>query len=61
MISVRASFRHFLFIFISFYVDIFYPTGEPILPQRLPCSLFDVLKYAFTSRIVAATATLTRE
>ena len=55
MISVRLRFGFPLIKFISFYVDIFYPTGEPILPHRLPRSLFDVLRYAFTSRVAAAT------
>ena len=48
-------------IFIRFLVDIFYLKGEPILPHRLPCSLFDVPMYAFSGRVVAAKATLTRE
>jgi len=61
LISARSRVGLFLIIFISFYVNIFYPIGEPILPHRLPRSLFDVLQYAFTGRIVAATATLTRE
>ncbi len=61
MILVRSRFGFFMIIFVSFYVDIFYPTGEPILPHRIPRNLFDVLEYAFTSRVAAATATLTRE
>jgi len=47
--------------FILFNVDIFYHNGEPILPHQLPRSLFDGLKYAFTGRVVAAKAILTRE
>jgi hypothetical protein len=53
--------RTFVLIFILFYVDIFYHKGEPILPHRHPRSLFDVPQYAFTGRIVAAKATLTRD
>ena len=63
MISARSRFGRFLIIFISLNADIFYPTAEPrnltASASLQPAS--DVLKYAFTSCIVAATATLTRE
>jgi hypothetical protein len=42
-------------------IGIFYPSGEPISPHRLRCGLFDVHKYAFTGRFLAARAILTRE
>ena len=57
MISARSRFRLFLIILILFHVDIFYPTGKPILLHRLPRSLLVTYlsTHAFTRRIVAAT------
>jgi hypothetical protein len=47
-------------IFISLIV-IFYPSDEPISPQRLRCSPFAVVHYSFMGHFLAVAAILTRE
>jgi hypothetical protein len=42
-------------------IGIFYPSGEPILIQRLRCSPFAVVHYSFMSHFLAVAAILTRE
>ena len=42
-------------------IDIFYPTGKPILLHRLRCYPFAVYKYSFTGHCLAAEAISARE
>jgi hypothetical protein len=49
-------------VFIAIIIiDIFYPSGELILLQRLRCSPFAVVHYSFMGHFLAAAATSTRE
>jgi hypothetical protein len=54
---VEKTFQEESFIFI----DVFYPSGEPISQHRLRCSSFEVVHYIFMSHLLAATATSVRE
>jgi uncharacterized UBP type Zn finger protein len=45
----------------SIFIDIFYPSGEPISQHRLRCSSLAVVHYSFMSHCLAVTATSVRE
>jgi len=57
MISARTGFGLLLIIHKFHFVSTFFTLGASyaIFSHRLPRSLLDVLEYAFTRRIVAAT------
>ncbi|MGB3861211.1 MAG: hypothetical protein WA915_03960, partial [Candidatus Aminicenantaceae bacterium] len=50
-----------VFIALIIIIDIFYPSGELILPHRLRCSPFAVVHYSFMGHFLAAAANSTRE
>jgi len=55
------QFDNSLFIGLTIIIDIFYPSGELILPHRLRWSPFAVVHYSFMGHFLAVAATSTRE
>jgi hypothetical protein len=66
--SIKAISANYPDIALNYYeksfldlIGIFYPSGEPILLQRLRCSPFAVVYYIFMAHILAVPAILARE